>query len=116
MIARLLVDSGDYRVVVGDVSPAALERIASRVGVDTLPVDVESPALLTRAMAGCDSVVSALSFSLNPRVAEAALAAGVNYFDLTEDIVTAQQVRGIAERAADGQVFMPQCGLAPGFI
>ncbi len=116
MIARLLVDSGDYSVVVGDVSPAALERIASRVGVEVLTVDVESPEELEQAMSGCDSVISALSFSLNPRVAEAALAAEVNYFDLTEDVFTTEKVRAIAESAADGQIFMPQCGLAPGFI
>jgi len=116
MIARLLVDSGDYRVIVGDVSPAALERISSRVGVDTRAVDVESPGQLATAMAGCDTVISALSFVCNPRVAEAALAAGVNYFDLTEDVTTTRRVREIAERARDGQVFMPQCGLAPGFI
>lgn len=116
MIGRLLVDSGDYSVVVGDVSPAALNRISSRVGVDTLPVDVESPAQLAKALAGCDSVISALSFYYNPRVAEAALAAGASYFDLTEDVDTARGVREIAERARDGQIFMPQCGLAPGFI
>jgi saccharopine dehydrogenase-like NADP-dependent oxidoreductase len=116
MIARLLIDSGDYAVVVGDVSPAALERIASRVGADTRPVDVESPEQLVTAMAGCDTVISALSFVHNPRVAEAALAAGVSYFDLTEDVVTTRRVRDIAGRARDGQVFMPQCGLAPGFI
>jgi len=116
MIARLLVDSGDYAVVVGDVSGAALERIASRVGVDTRPVDVESPEQLAAAMAGCDTVISALSFVNNPHVAEAALAAGVNYFDLTEDVATTRRVREIAGQARDGQIFMPQCGLAPGFI
>ena len=116
MIARLLVDSGDYRVIVGDVSPAALERIASRVGVDTLTVNADSPEELARALADCDSVISALSFFYNPRVAEAALAAGASYFDLTEDVATTRRVREIAERAADGQIFMPQCGLAPGFI
>jgi saccharopine dehydrogenase-like NADP-dependent oxidoreductase len=116
MIARLLVDSGDYRVIVGDVSPAALERIASRVGVQTRPADVESPADLADALAGCDSVISALSYFYNPRVAEAALAAGVSYFDLTEDVATTRRVREIAARSRDGQIFMPQCGLAPGFI
>jgi saccharopine dehydrogenase-like NADP-dependent oxidoreductase len=116
MIARLLVDSGDYRVIVGDVSPAALERIASRVGVDTLTVNADSPEELAGALADCDSVISALSFFYNPRVAEAALAAGASYFDLTEDVATTRRVREIAERAADGQIFMPQCGLAPGFI
>ena len=33
-------------------------------------------------------MISALSFFLNPAVAEAALAAGVSYFDLTEDVAT----------------------------
>ena len=61
-------------------------------------------------------MISALSFFHNPRVAEAALAAGVSYFDLTEDVATTRRVRDIAERARDGQIFMPQCGLAPGFI
>jgi saccharopine dehydrogenase-like NADP-dependent oxidoreductase len=116
MIARLLVDSGDYRVIVGDVSPAALERIASRVGVETRQLDVESAADLASALAGCDTVISALSYFYNPRVAEAALAAGVSYFDLTEDVATTQRVRDISARASDGQIFMPQCGLAPGFI
>jgi saccharopine dehydrogenase-like NADP-dependent oxidoreductase len=116
MIARLLVDSGDYSVVAGDVNPAALERIAAKVGVKTAVVDVESPGQLAQAMAECDSVISALSFFYNPRVAEAALAAGVSYFDLTEDVETTRRVRAVAGRAAGGQVFMPQCGLAPGFI
>jgi len=116
MIARLLLDSGDYRVVVGDVSPAALDRIRTRVGVDTRLVDVESPPQLAAALAGCDTVISALSYFYNPRVAEAALASGVNYFDLTEDVATTHRVREIAAGARERQIFMPQCGLAPGFI
>jgi saccharopine dehydrogenase-like NADP-dependent oxidoreductase len=117
MIARLLIDSGDYAVTVGDVSPAALDRIASRVsGVLTRAVDVDSTAQLTEALRECDTVISALSYFYNPCVAEAALAAGVSYFDLTEDVSTTARVREIAGRAREGQIFMPQCGLAPGFI
>lgn len=117
MIARLLIDSGDYTVTVGDVIPAALERIASRVsGVQTRAVDVDSPAQLSAALRECDTVISALSYFYNPRVAEAALVAGVSYFDLTEDVSTTERVREIASSARDGQIFMPQCGLAPGFI
>jgi saccharopine dehydrogenase-like NADP-dependent oxidoreductase len=117
MIARLLIDSGDYAVTVGDVSPAALDRIASRVsGVLTRAVDVDATSQLTEALRECDTVISALSYFYNPRVAEAALAAGVSYFDLTEDVSTTARVREIAGRAREGQIFMPQCGLAPGFI
>ena len=60
MIARLLLDSHDYDVTVGDSSAAALERISRRVGVDTTPVDVESPLELQAALGRCDVVISAL--------------------------------------------------------
>jgi saccharopine dehydrogenase-like NADP-dependent oxidoreductase len=116
MIARLLVDTGDYDVVVGDSSREALELIASRIGVKTVQVNVESSDDLAKALAGRDTVISALSYYHNPRVAEAALAAGASYFDLTEDVETTRRVRAVAEKAKPGQVFMPQCGLAPGFI
>ena len=117
MIARLLVDAGDFDVIVGDWSELALERIAARIpGLQTLRIDVESAADLDTALATRDTVISALSYYHNPRVADAALAAGVSYFDLTEDVETTRRVREIAGKARDGQVFMPQCGLAPGFI
>jgi len=67
-------------------------------------------------MKGYDTVLSALSFHHNPTVARAALENGLSYFDLTEDVATSDAVAKIAESAADGQIFMPQCGLAPGFI
>jgi saccharopine dehydrogenase-like NADP-dependent oxidoreductase len=116
MIARLLVDSGDYEVSVGDASEQALSRIAQRVDVRTLPVNVENEPQLAAALTGNDTVISALSYYHNPRVADAALDAGVNYFDLTEDVATTRRVREIAGRSKPGQIFMPQCGLAPGFI
>ncbi|HMP07177.1 MAG TPA: saccharopine dehydrogenase NADP-binding domain-containing protein [Lacipirellulaceae bacterium] len=116
MIARLLHDSGDYVVTVGDVSDEALQRLHEQMGVATRRCDVESPADLKAAVSASDTVISALSFYHNPRVAEAARAVGASYFDLTEDVETTKCVRAIAADAADGQVFMPQCGLAPGFI
>ena len=116
MIARLLVDSGDYDVLVGDSSPEALKLISSRIGVTTVQLNVESNEDLAKALAGRDTVISALSYYHNPRVAEAALAAGASYFDLTEDVETTRRVRAVAAKAQPGQVFMPQCGLAPGFI
>jgi saccharopine dehydrogenase-like NADP-dependent oxidoreductase len=116
MIARLLADTGGYDVIVGDLHAPSLKRIASRVGVATLEVDARDRSAVERAMQGRDTVLSALSFHHNALVAEAAFATGINYFDLTEDIETARRVREIATRAKPGQIFMPQCGLAPGFI
>jgi saccharopine dehydrogenase-like NADP-dependent oxidoreductase len=116
MIARMLVDAGDFEVTVADSSSAALDRIAERIGSATMQVDVEDEKSLAATIAGQDSVISALSFYHNPRVAEAALAGGASYFDLTEDVETTRRVRAIAKEARNGQIFMPQCGLAPGFI
>jgi saccharopine dehydrogenase-like NADP-dependent oxidoreductase len=49
-------------------------------------------------------------------IALSALEAGVSYFHLTEDVETTRRVRELASQAAAGQIFMPQCDLAPGFI
>lgn len=116
MIARLLVDAADYRVRVADASPEALERLRARFEIETAVVDAADQDALAGAMQGFDAVVSALSYHFNPAVARAARQTGASYFDLTEDIATSRAVRQIAETARDGQVFMPQCGLAPGFI
>jgi len=115
-IVRLLLDSGDYQVRVGDVDETALARLKQLHDIETVRLDAQNVEELQAAMTGCHSVLSALSFHFNPLVAEVALQQGLNYFDLTEDIATTRRVRAIAERARPGQIFMPQCGLAPGFI
>lgn len=116
MIATLLTKSGDYRVRVGDTDAAALERLQTKLGVETIHVDATDETQLAVAMGGQAAVLSALTFLLNPRVARAALAAGISYFDLTEDVETTRVVRTLAGAARSGQIFMPQCGLAPGFV
>lgn len=116
MICRFLMDSRDFDVVVGDVSDVALQRIAKLTGVEARRVDATNSADLKAALAGRQTVISALSYHHNPAVAQAALESGASYFDLTEDVATSDAVAAIAEKAADGQIFMPQSGLAPGFI
>jgi saccharopine dehydrogenase-like NADP-dependent oxidoreductase len=116
MIARFLSTSGDYDVLVGDGDPEALARIGSQPRVGTMEVNADDPRQLARALADRELVISALSFKHNPAVAQAAVAAGASYFDLTEDIETTDRVSAIAREARPGQIFMPQCGLAPGFV
>jgi saccharopine dehydrogenase-like NADP-dependent oxidoreductase len=117
MIARLLADSGDYTVRVADVEEAALARIRQLTPQASVHrLDASRQEELLKLMQGCQAVISALSFNHNPVVARAALEAGIHYLDLTEDRDTTAEVRQIAEAARPGQVFVPQCGLAPGFI
>lgn len=116
MIATLLVQSGKYLVRVADSDKAALKRLHEKLGVDTVTLDATDEQQLKESMSGVRIVISALTFSLNPGVARAALATGVSYFDLTEDVATTAEIRSLANSARPGQIFMPQCGLAPGFV
>ncbi len=117
MIASLLTNSGDYHLRIADRVPAALDRIQKRIpAAEVRTLNADSHAELVQMMQGCTAVISALSFRENPGVARAALEAGINYYDLTEDRQTTAAVKEIADAAADGQVFVPQCGLAPGFV
>jgi len=115
-IATHLAATGDYQVLVGDVDDRALERLRGITGITVQRLDVSNPAALATAMAGRRLVISACSFFANPGIAQAALLAGISYFDLTEDVATTRAVAAIAAQARPGQIFMPQCGLAPGFI
>ena len=117
MITKFLVDSGDYHLRVADADAQALERLEEVTSVETRKLDASSADDLRDAMQGCDTVISALSYHFNPQIAQIALQEGLSYFDLTEDVQTTRAVREIAAAGVrDGQVFMPQCGLAPGFI
>jgi saccharopine dehydrogenase-like NADP-dependent oxidoreductase len=116
MIATLLSQSGDYHVRIGDTDVDALQRLQKKLGVETVVVDAANSEQLAAAMNDRHAVISALTFRLNPGVARAALAAGLSYFDLTEDVETTAEVRTLALQAKPGQIFMPQCGLAPGFV
>ncbi|WP_425400949.1 saccharopine dehydrogenase C-terminal domain-containing protein [Aeoliella sp.] len=115
-IARILQHAGDYQVRVGDVSDEALNILVGQTPVDTQVLDVASTDEVSKFLDGLDGVVSACSFDVNEGIARAAHAAGISYFDLTEDVATTAAVRAIGEEAKEGQIFMPQCGLAPGFI
>jgi saccharopine dehydrogenase-like NADP-dependent oxidoreductase len=123
MVGPWLASTGDYRVRVVDFDEGSLARLGQASAkaladgrLEICRLDATDPAQLERALDGQESVISALSYQHNPAVAEAALRAGVSYFDLTEDVETTRRIREIAAQAAPGQVFMPQCGLAPGFV
>src|SRR4029079_18880225 len=66
------------------------------------------------AMAGSFAVVNCAPYQLTTIVARAAKAAGAHYLDLTEDVAASRVVRDLAKDAKTA--FIPQCGLAPGFI
>jgi len=111
--AELLCGTGDYDLLVADRDAAAVEEAGQHASARAV-LDVENHAELLRVMRGRDAVISALPYYLDVAVAEAACVTGISYFDLTEDVETTHAIRAIAENAKG--VYMPQCGLAPGFI
>lgn len=113
-IADLLGETGDYRVTVLDRTPDQLAAVRTGERVQVRVCDVEAPDALRGHLAGAFAVLSAAPYHLTTRVAEAAAEAGVHYLDLTEDVASTRRVKQLAETA--GSAFIPQCGLAPGFI
>jgi saccharopine dehydrogenase-like NADP-dependent oxidoreductase len=119
LISGLLAESGAYRVQLADVDGAAAEAVARAHGATHLaavPLDASNAGALAQHLAAhpVDAVISSLPYHCNVAVAEAARQARVHYFDLTEDVEVTRAVRATAAGAS--QAFVPQCGLAPGFI
>ncbi|MEO8305560.1 MAG: saccharopine dehydrogenase C-terminal domain-containing protein [Betaproteobacteria bacterium] len=108
LAARLLHDGGFD--VTGFDSRAPHHAVPYAVRTTNLESD-EGVAAATK---GFDAVLSCLPYRINKRVAAAAHARGMHYFDLTEDVPT---TKAIIELAKTSRALMaPQCGLAPGFV
>ena len=119
LISGLLAESGDYHVQLADSVEGAAEKVVDAHGLDNLSgftLDASDKESLTKHMKSHEltAVVSGLPYYCNVVVAEVAREQGLHYFDLTEDVEVTKSVRKLAEGA--DTVFVPQCGLAPGFI
>src|SRR5438132_2552376 len=112
-IAQFLHGSGDYELTVADQDPARLVPIAA-LGVKTTRAEFGDARSLAALIGGNAMVISACPYYLTPAIAQASVAAGAHYFDLTEDVESTRRVKALA--AGAGTALVPQCGLAPGFI
>jgi saccharopine dehydrogenase-like NADP-dependent oxidoreductase len=114
-IARLLHlhAGGDYQILAADRDAHALHAMQA-LGVRTALVDFTDHDALCSLLSGNDACLNALPYHMATAVAKAAKMSSVHYFDLTEDV---RATKAIAKLAAGADTaFMPQCGLAPGFI
>lgn len=118
VVADLLCQSGSYQVTVADRCTDPLAELkpsgVTSQALHTLVLDVQDDQALRTALANRYAVLSAAPYHLTTRVAEAALALGVHYLDLTEDVASTRRIRELSAGASTA--FIPQCGLAPGFI
>ena len=112
--AVMLNESGDYAVTLADANGDMLEFCAQDNAATLVKVDVTDETALTEVAREHDAILSTCPFYLNVAIARVARAVGASYFDVTEDVETTRAIREIAEGASSA--FVPQCGLAPGFI
>jgi saccharopine dehydrogenase-like NADP-dependent oxidoreductase len=113
-IAGMLAESGDYRVTIADRDQSQLDQLHLDPVVSRARFDAEDASHLPGLLAGKFAVLSAAPFQLTTRIADAALSASTHYLDLTEDVASTRHVTTLA--ADSKRAFIPQCGLAPGFI
>ncbi len=119
LVATLLADSKEYCVFLADIDTgsAQLKKLASHtpaltlVDMDMLHADKMMEFITTHHI---QSITSCLPYFCNIRLAEIAHACKIHYLDLTEDTQTTQAIYKLSAGAT--QAFIPQCGLAPGFI
>ncbi len=114
MIADFLASSGDYQVEVFDRSAEQLGKLETSAPIKKTVLDIADAEALTAALKGKFAVLSAAPYHLTVSIAEAAKAAGAHYLDLTEDVASTRKVKQLAVNSKTA--FIPQCGLAPGFI
>jgi saccharopine dehydrogenase-like NADP-dependent oxidoreductase len=112
-VVDLLVASGTYEVLVIDQSAQALAGLRRR-SVETVAMAIDDPSRLAARLEGRFAVVNCAPYHLTVAVARAAAQAKAHYLDLTEDVASSRVTRELA--ASSGTAFIPQCGLAPGFI
>lgn len=119
LISGLLAESGGYQVNLADVDEAMVHAVVRAHGAANLKgfkLDAGNPSELVKHLKDnpVDAIISGLPYHCNVKVAEAARKCGTHYLDLTEDVEVTRTVRRIAE--GSDRAFVPQCGLAPGFI
>lgn len=118
LIAFLLAHSKDYMVYLADIitdNPHIL-RLSNIPNLKYLQLDAKQETALSDFVVThkIEALISSLPYYQNSYIAKVAADHKIHYFDLTEDRETTTTVRQLAQDAASA--FVPQCGLAPGFI
>ncbi len=116
LITCLLSESGEYEVHLGERSEQACGRLHKSKNLTITTLDATDEQAITNYLKKhkLEAMVSALPYYCNPLIAKLARENGLHYFDLTEDVNVTNQVKNLSKGAKT--TFLPQCGLAPGFI
>jgi saccharopine dehydrogenase-like NADP-dependent oxidoreductase len=119
LIAGLLSGSGDYRVHLADISTAShsvKKLLLSNEQLTFLLLETGDFAELAGLVQKHQyaAVISCLPYQRNIAVAKLATEFDLHYFDLTEDVAVSKAVNALSNGRKN--IYLPQSGLAPGFI
>jgi saccharopine dehydrogenase-like NADP-dependent oxidoreductase len=119
LIATLLASTQDYHVHLADVNNKSNDFLSgdtssNRIHHATLDVTHKSAFGEYIKQHSISTIISCLPYFCNIGVAEMAREYQLNYFDLTEDVEVTSAIKTLSQGAKT--FFVPQCGLAPGFI
>ncbi len=114
IIAHMLATNG-YDITVADMNGESLSHKKLK-DFKQLVLNVFNSNELIKTLEDQDYVINAGPYFLAEHIAIAAAATNTHYVDLTEDIEQTKLIRKIAIQNRTKCAFIPQSGLAPGFI
>lgn len=112
-VSNLLNFSGDYDVYIGDIKKP---KEINDKEVTFLEMSIANKEQIKEFIKNnsIEAIISCLPFNLTIHVAKIASECNIHYFDPTEDVKTTEEVYQLSKNT--NATFVPQCGLAPGFI
>lgn len=113
-ICKFLVETGDYKVTILDLSQAQLDQVPNLPEIDTQCVDVSDSDALASHLEPHEAVINAGPDHLTLAVAKACVELDIPYLDLTAHVDSTRDVHLISEKRRG--CVITQCGLAPGFV
>ncbi|MES2614758.1 MAG: saccharopine dehydrogenase C-terminal domain-containing protein [Bdellovibrionota bacterium] len=117
LVSIFLAQTNDYAITLVDLNTHFLERVKKLQSTQNIEYEVSdfsNEEEIKKVLTGKHYALSCAPFFCNNKIAEVASALNVHYLDLTEDVKTTNYIKKIAKNSSCA--FIPQCGLAPGFI
>lgn len=114
LVSLFLEQTNDYVVTLVDISQNAGINYHHHKNIKYLQADFSQKEEIKSILKGHDYALSCAPFFCNTKIAEVAHELKVHYLDLTEDVATTACIKELAKNSSSS--FIPQCGLAPGFI
>jgi lysine 6-dehydrogenase len=107
------------QIILADIDKKCAEALAKEVGEKAVAktVDAKNRDQLVKVFSEVDSVISAVSYTVNTLHTEVAIETGTHMCDLGGGWTVVQQQLEMNARARDaGVTVVPDCGLAPGMV